>query len=173
MCKNSVSDVLVFEQISALSRSEGADINDRNEMEKIIHQTVVHKNNLRVYNSFITDKSTDYIFVFGSNLAGKHGKGGAHFALKNKGAIYGQAVGLQGNAYAIPTKDENLRTLDLFRIRLYIVDFILFAFENTELKFQVTRVGCGLAGYNDHHIAPLFKGAPDNCYFDPLWQEFL
>lgn len=173
MCKETERDVLIFEQISALARAEQIDINDREKMTKCISETVAHENNLRVYNLFMNDNSDEYVFVFGSNLAGRHGKGGALFALKNKGAKYGQGTGIQGNSYAIPTKDEKLKTLTIFQIMLHVTNFIIFAKAHPELKFQVTRIGCGLAGYNDHHIAPLFKGAPDNCYFDPLWREFL
>lgn len=173
MCKKSVSDILVFEQISALARAEGIDINNQEEMMEVISKTVAHKNNLRVYELFMNDKDLEYVFVFGSNLAGRHGKGAALFALKNKGAIYGQGEGFQGTSYALPTKDKLLQTLPLNEIKRYVDNFLIFANQHTDLKFQVTRVGCGLAGYNDHHIAPLFKGAPLNCYFDPLWKGFL
>ena len=85
------------------------------------------------------------IFVFGSNLAGRHGRGAALFAVKHHGAIYGCGVGIQGNAYAIPTKDENLRVLPLDIIQLYIDEFIQFAYEHPEMEFNVTKIGCGLA----------------------------
>src|SRR5258708_22823849 len=80
------------------------------------------------------------IFVFGSNLAGRHGKGAALDARKRHGAIYGQGVGLQGDSYALPTKDENLRTLLLDRINAYVDDFLKFAIEHPELTFQVTAI---------------------------------
>lgn len=67
------------------------------------------------------------IFVFGSNLAGRHGKGAALFARRNHGAIYGQGVGRQGNSYAIPTKDAKLRTLPLVTIHEHVGDFIVYA----------------------------------------------
>ncbi len=69
----------------------------------------------------------DAIFVFGSNLAGRHGKGAALAALRNHGAIYGQPVGLQGQSYAIPTKDQQLRPLSLSTIRISVEIFISFA----------------------------------------------
>ena len=85
------------------------------------------------------------IFVFGSNLAGRHGAGSAKYAVQNHGAIYGQGVGLQGNSYALPTKDEHIKTLPLERIEEYVKDFIRFACEHTEYTFNVTKIGCGLA----------------------------
>ena len=103
------------------------------------------------------------IFVFGSNLAGIHGAGAALFARQNHGAVYGQGVGMQGESYGIPTKDENLQTLPLFRIKPYVDDFIVFAKAHPELTFQVTRIGCGLAGYTDTDICPMFVEAPTNC----------
>lgn len=102
------------------------------------------------------------IFVFGSNLAGRHGKGAALYARKNYGAIYGQGVGLQGDSYGIPTKDEKIKTLPLDRILSYVNDFITFAKLHPELMFHVSPVGCGLAGYVPEQIAPMFKDAPAN-----------
>jgi hypothetical protein len=113
------------------------------------------------------------IFVFGSNEAGRHGKGAALFARQNHGAVYGQGVGRTGNAYAIPTKDLNIRTLPLLRIEQYVLDFIEYAYDHPELTFNVTRIGCGLAGYRDEDIAPLFKGAPDNCNLPDEWKEYV
>jgi hypothetical protein len=103
------------------------------------------------------------IFVFGSNLAGRHGKGAALHARQKCGAVYGQGVGLQGSSYAIPTKDEQLRTLPLDRIRMYVAEFRAFAAAHQELIFEVTAIGCGLAGYNVSQIAPMFHGTPANC----------
>lgn len=102
------------------------------------------------------------IFVFGSNLAGRHGAGAALHARKNHGAIYGQGIGRQGNSYGIPTKDERLKTLPLNEIRKYVDQFIKYAKENPDLKFQLTAIGCGLAGYQPEDIAPMFNGAPKN-----------
>ena len=103
------------------------------------------------------------IFVFGSNLAGRHGKGAAKYALYNKGAEYGKGIGMQGTSYAIPTKDEKIKTLPLHSINFFVKEFINFAKDNPELEFEVTRIGCGLAGYTDEQIAPMFKDAPANC----------
>lgn len=110
------------------------------------------------------------IFVFGSNLAGRHGKGAALCALKEHGAIYGQGVGRQGNSYAIPTKDEKLRTLPLSTIQIYVNAFLHYAQLNPTQTFLVTRIGCGLAGYRDHHIAPMFRDAPLNCQLPEGWR---
>lgn len=110
------------------------------------------------------------IFVFGSNLAGVHGAGAAKFARENHGAIYGQGVGLQGESYAIPTKDENIETLPLHRIFPFVVHFLYFAAQHPEMTFNVTRIGCGLAGYSDKNIAPMFRGAPQNCVLPDGWR---
>lgn len=104
----------------------------------------------------------DKVFVFGSNLAGRHGAGAAKFAVMHHGAIYGQGVGLQGNSYGIPTKDAKVQTMPLADILPYVIDFIQFAKDNPSLTFQLTPIGCGLAGYTPPDIGPMFKGCPDN-----------
>ncbi len=109
------------------------------------------------------------VFVFGSNLAGRHGAGAAYHAMKEHGAVYGKGIGHHGNSYAIPTKDENIRTLRLAHIQDHIDDFIRYAKEHPELEFHVTAIGTGLAGYSMSEIAPLFRDAPFNCYFDKIW----
>lgn len=113
------------------------------------------------------------IFVFGSNLAGRHGKGAAHIAKTLFGARYGTAIGRTGAAYAIPTKNAQLVVLPLTEIRPVIRRFLEYARETPSLTFFVTRVGCGLAGYSDEAIAPAFKGAPSNCSFAAEWRPFL
>lgn len=113
------------------------------------------------------------IFVFGSNLAGRHGKGAAAFAVVRYRAKYGVGIGRTGDSYAIPTKDENIRVLPLSEIKKNVNVFLEYARENPNLRFKVTRIGCGLAGYRNDQIAPMFKGAPDNCVFDEEWKEFL
>lgn len=99
------------------------------------------------------------IWVFASNLAGKHGKGSALEARKNHGAIYGQGEGLQGNSYGIPTKDRELQILPLDSIKVNIDRFIEFAKTHNEMQFNVVKIGCGLAGYKEEQIAPLFRKA--------------
>ena len=113
------------------------------------------------------------IFVFGSNLAGIHGAGAARFAVINHGARYHQGEGLQGRSYGIPTKDHNINTLPLDEIQKHVDVFKAFAKEHPELSFQVTRIGCGLAGYQNSDIAPMFANAPNNCLFDVGWRVFL
>lgn len=105
---------------------------------------------------------TGPIFVFGSNLAGRHGKSAALFARNERGAIYGQGVGRQGMSYAIPTKDKSLRTLPIAAIKPYVDVFIDYARRNPQLTFQLTPIGCGLAGYHHAQIAPLFNDASAN-----------
>lgn len=111
------------------------------------------------------------VFVFGSNLAGRHGAGAALYARKHHGAIYGQGIGLQGNSYGIPTKDMYIRTLPLHEIARHVIDFLLFAIAHPDLTFEVTRIGCGLAGYTDTQIAPMFKNAPANCLLPEGWRR--
>ena len=109
------------------------------------------------------------IFVFGSNLAGRHGAGAARCAHEKYGAIYGQGIGLQGNSYAIPTKSKNLVTLPILDIYTHVQNFMKFAKENPALRFNLTRIGCGLAGYKDSDIAWMFKDAPDNVAKPKGW----
>ena len=111
------------------------------------------------------------IFVFGSNLAGRHGRGAALHARQNYGAVYGVGVGRTGNAYAIPTKDGNLRVLPLALIQRSVRAFIDYAIAHANEEFEVTRIGCGLAGYNDTQIAPMFKDAPSNCHLPTGWRD--
>jgi hypothetical protein len=110
----------------------------------------------------------DEIFVFGSNEAGRHGKGAALWARRNRGAVYGQARGLQGRSYGIPTKDRWLNTRPLDKIESDVRAFLVFAMQHPELKFYVTPIGCGLAGYRPEDIAPLFAECPGNVRLDPL-----
>jgi hypothetical protein len=106
------------------------------------------------------------IFVFGSNLAGRHGKGAALWALHHRGAITGRGEGRQGDSYAIPTKgvfpDGKLYILPLATIRVGVNRFLTYAGNNPNLFFTLTPIGCGLAGYQPEQIAPMFAEAPDN-----------
>jgi len=113
------------------------------------------------------------IFVFGSNLAGIHGAGAAQYAYKHEGAIWREGIGLHGNSYAIPTKDWDIRKLPLEDVQHYVTMFILFALLHRQETFKITQIGCGLAGFKPHEIAPMFKDAPDNCHFDRAWQPWL
>jgi hypothetical protein len=104
------------------------------------------------------------IFVFGSNLAGRHGKGAALHAMRYHGAVYDNGVGRMGNSYAIPTKGYRLKTLPLSSIKTYVNDFLEYARQHPELEFELTPIGCGLAGYTPGDIAPLFEDAPANVH---------
>jgi hypothetical protein len=108
-----------------------------------------------------------HIFVFGSNLAGRHGKGAALAAKQQWGAKTGVGEGRTGDAYAIPTKDERLRPRSLAAIKQSVDTFLEYARAYQDLYphtvFQVTAIGTGLAGYRDEDIAPMFADAPDNC----------
>ena len=101
---------------------------------------------------FITELKENEIFVFGSNLQGMHGGGAARLAYEKFGAIWGQGVGLQGQCYGIPTMHGGVEA-----IKPYVDEFIEFAKSHPELTFLVTRIGCGIAGFRDEEIAPLFK----------------
>ena len=104
----------------------------------------------------VTSLPNGYIFVFGSNLAGRHGKGAALDAVKLFGAQYGVGLGIAGKSFAIPTKDASLRVLDILTINQYIQTFKSFVEANPHLTFYLTPIGCGLAGYTAADIAPLF-----------------
>lgn len=108
----------------------------------------------RLTPKWITELKPDEIFVFGSNLAGIHAGGAAALAVDKFGAIWGHGVGLQGQSYAIPTMHGGTET-----IKPYVDEFIQFAEKNTQYKFLVTEIGCGIAGFTPKEIAPLFKTA--------------
>ena len=114
----------------------------------------------------ITSLAPNEIFVFGSNLSGMHGGGAAWLAYRKFGAIMGQGVGLQGQSYGIPTMQGGVET-----IRPYVDEFIGFAKSHPELTFLVTRIGCGIAGFDDAEIAPLFEAAHEvyNIVLPPHW----
>ena len=110
---------------------------------------------------FIENLKADEVFVFGSNLAGMHGGGAAYIAFRKFGAVMGCGVGLRGQSYAIPTMQGGVET-----IKPYVDEFIAFAKKHPELFFYVTRIGCGIAGFRDKEIAPLFADAvsiPNVC----------
>jgi hypothetical protein len=109
------------------------------------------------------ENTMDRIFVFGSNLAGRHGKGAALTARQLHGAIYGQSEGLQGQSYAIPTKDKDLKPRSLEEMQKSVEKFKQFAIDNPTMCFYITAVGCGLAGYSPDQIGPFFKNCPSNC----------
>lgn len=120
----------------------------------------------RIAPDFITELSDNEIFVFGSNLQGMHGGGAARIAYEKFGAIWGQGVGLQGKTYAIPTMHGPIST-----IKPYVDEFIEFAKLHPSYRFLLTRIGCGIAGFKDEELAPLFVAALNlpNIYFPKEW----
>ena len=119
--------------------------------------------NMRTYNGIerpnftperISELKADEVFVFGSNLEGMHGGGAAYVAWRQFGAVMGCGVGLRGQSYAIPTMQGGVETIEP-----YVSSLITFAKEHPELFFYVTRIGCGIAGFREKEIAPLFAGA--------------
>ena len=120
-----------------------------------MHANVQMKANM-ITPEFITRLEPNEIFVFGSNLAGMHGGGAARIAHEQFGAEWGVGVGRTGQCYAIPTMQGGVET-----IRPYVDEFIRYAEQHPELTFLVTRIGCGIAGFTDEQIAPLFAAARD------------
>ena len=117
----------------------------------------------------------DLIYVFGSNIRGVHGAGAALEARKRYGAVLGFGFGLMGQSYAIPTKDYNIRTLDLQTIEAYVEGFRLFVQNNQNLKFYITPIGTGLAGYRHSDIAPMFRNmvGKERCWYPEEWEPYL
>lgn len=117
----------------------------------------------------IFDSWPGHVFVFGSNLAGVHGAGAAAWAYRFAGAHWEVGEGLMGESYAIPTKNRQIQTLPLEEIEKHVKNFLVFAESHPELEFFVTRIGCGLAGYKDDEIAPLFYDVPQNVELPFNW----
>lgn len=113
------------------------------------------------------------VFVFGSNLAGVHGAGAAKVANLKYGAKYGKGFGRMGQSYAIPTKNIRIETLPIINIADWVKFFKDYVKTVPEETFFVTRIGCGLAGYTDDQIAPLFRNSNFNCNFPEQWKEYL
>ena len=97
-----------------------------------------------------------------------HGDGAARMACRCFGAVWGQGVGLQGRSYAIPTMQGGVET-----IRPYVDEFIDFARRHPHLKFLVTEIGCGIAGFTPEEIAPLFAVAVENIWLLARFWEVL
>lgn len=118
----------------------------------------------------VTKLPRNHRFVFGSNLAGRHGKGAAKDAVDYFGAEYGVGYGATGRCWAIPTKDRKLRTLDIHKIGYHIMAFLWFAHVNKHMTYVVTKIGCGLAGYSEDEIKRWFRNAPDNVILPKGWR---
>lgn len=116
------------------------------------------------------------IFVFGSNLAGRHGAGAALEARRKYGAIYGVAEGLQGYSYGIATKDHQLNPRRLEDIKISVDTFLAFARDmlvtDPSMEFVVTPIGCGLAGFTSAQIGPMFAGASKNVLLPSGWEQY-
>ncbi len=117
--------------------------------------------------------SGDVVWVFGSDLTGKHSRGDAKIAANHFGAVNGVFSGETGNAYAIPTRNDKRQALPISDIAWEVKAFLSFAARHPGRSFVVTRVGNGMAGLDDRRIAPLFKGASTNCLFSEAWRAFL
>lgn len=115
------------------------------------------------------------VFVFGSNKSGRHGKGAALYALKNYGAVLGKGEGYYGNSYAIPTKGYNLEVLPWEDVELSIREFLNFAEVNPDKVFELTPVGCGLAGNNVKLLVNTLKGygISSNVYLSKSWLDYV
>ncbi len=111
----------------------------------------------------VTQLPPKHVFVFGSNLRGVHGAGAALHAAKHFGATRGQGFGLQGAAFAVPTKDHRLQSLDLAHIAAYVKAALAFMEYMPGYVFVWTKVGCGLAGYTPDqmalHTREMFRGS--------------
>ena len=127
-----------------------------------------------ILNDRLFVKKHNGIFVFGSNELGIHKRGSALEALNTYGAVLGEGWGLRGDSFAFPTKESPWKSLTIKRIKQYAEDFkILARSVNKNNTFIVTRVGCGLAGFTDEEIAPLFKDSSTNCWFHYEWEKYL
>ncbi len=128
------------------------------------------KENPNIASDSIDTLEKDEIFVFGSNLAGHHMGGAARVANMKFGAEWGVGIGLTGQSYAIPTMQGGVET-----IRPYVDEFIEFANQHQNMKFLVTRIGCGIAGFKDEEIAPLFRKAVSvsNIYLPQKFYDIL
>lgn len=124
----------------------------------------------------LPDPVPGVVAVFGSNRQGKHKKGMADTALRHYGARMDRGHGFQGSSYAIPTREFHngyLRSLDLESVRAYVYVFLDFARQHPDIRFLVTRIGCGYAGFTDEQIAPLFFLSPSNCILPEVWKPFV
>lgn len=131
----------------------------------------------RISSSKITKLEDDEVFVFGSNTQGAHGGGAARTAM-NWGAIYGQAYGLQGKTFAIPTVDYTKSgKMSVSEIKKYVDKFLNFTLEHKDKKFLVTEIGCGIAGFKIEEMAELFREALkdkyDNVYLPQRFVDYL
>ena len=124
---------------------------------------------IEVYRELMQDPKA--VFVFGSNLGGHHGAGAAREAFLHYGAKTGFGYGPMGRSYAIPTKSIRMTVRPLHNIAEDVDIFLSYAAVHTDHTFVVTRIGCGLAGYRNEDIAPMFKNVPDNVILPSVWTD--
>ena len=121
-------------------------------------------------NNMITSLKPNQVFVFGSNLGGNHAGGAAKQALEQFRAIQGQGEGLQGQSYAFPTLGYDMEKLsygDLYRSRDNLYNCCN---TNRDKEFLLTKVGCGIAGYEESSIKSLFINTPPNLVLPDDWE---
>ena len=123
--------------------------------------------------SIIKNLAEDTVFVFGSNMAGTHQGGAAKIALQHFGATKGVGRGWAGQSYAIPTMNEHLQQMPLSQIEHYVDDFKIYTKHHPKIKYFLTSVGCGVAGYTVEEIAPMFKGISNNVIFPASFRPFV
>ncbi len=127
---------------------------------------------LRIFHDDGIIPTGDWIWVFGSNLKGIHGKGAAKVARVNFRAEYGVGDGPTGRAYAIPTKDRQIKSLPLADIAASVARFLEYAAQQPKTRFFVTAIGTQLAGYSNDQIGPMFADAPANCALPAQWRVY-
>ena len=159
-----------YRAASPMSAQEAKQFRARRNREEKNYRSMDEFRN-RITPDHITSLKDNEIFVFGSNLQGMHGGGAARVAAEKFGAVMGQGVGLQGKSYAIPTMQGGVET-----IAPYVDEFVDFAKSHPEMTFLVTRIGCGIAGFADKEIAPLFVKAIDGANIhlpESFWKELV
>lgn len=123
--------------------------------------------------NIIKNLPEDTVFVFGSNLAGTHAGGAAKMANIYFGAMKGVGRGWSGQSFAIPTMNEHLQQMPLSQIEHYVEDFKIYTKNHPKLKYFITSIGCGVAGYKVEEIAPMFKGISQNVIFPASFRPFV
>jgi hypothetical protein len=129
---------------------------------------------LKFHKDMTVPTEPNSVFVFGSNLAGRHGAGSARYAFEHYGAASGVYNGPTGQAYAIPTVDSAIEPLPLEIIQMYVDKLVQYSLEHSDTTFFVTRIGCGIAGFTDEQISHLFYGWNSFHNFDlpEEWMPF-
>lgn len=112
----------------------------------------------------IQELKENQIFVFGSNMNGNHAGGAARLAVEKFGAIMGQAEGIQGQSYAIPTLDKDMQKVTEEDLVVFLGNFGNYANEHPEKEFFLTAIGTGIAGFDASYMAYMVLRAnlPDN-----------